>query len=300
MDRFQELQIFVAVAEEQSFAAAARRLQQSPPPVTRAINSLEKRLGVTLLSRSTRHVRLTDAGEQYLQNARRVLSELEQADELASGVNTEPKGLLSITAPMMFGNLHVVPGVVEYLERYPDTRVSVALLDRVVNLLEEGFDAGIRIGELPDSNMRAIKVGTVRSVVCASDAYLKKHGVPKHPGDLKDHSIICVASSTSQRQWRFHERRKSFSVRVNPRLSTTNVQGCLSAMNSDFGITRMLSYQIEPYIPNGQIRIVLEEFEPPPLPINIIHREGRHVSVKLRAFIDLLAERLGDNMVIAG
>ena len=134
----------------------------------------------------------------------------------------------------------------------------------------------------------------MRSVVCASDAYLKKNGIPTYPRDLKDHSIICVASSTSQRQWRFHEKRKSFSVRVNPRLSTSNVQGCLSAVNSDFGITRVLSYQIEPYIPNGQIRMVLEEFEPP-LPINIIHREGRHVSAKLRAFIDLLADRLQSN-----
>lgn len=300
MDRFQELQIFVAVAEEQSFASAARRLQQSPPPVTRAVNSLEKRLGITLLSRSTRHVRLTDAGERYLQDARRVLSELERADELASGINAVPNGSLSITAPMMFGKLHVVPEVVRYLQRYPDTRLSVALLDRVVNLLEEGFDAGVRIGELPDSSMRAVKVGSVRSVVCASTSYFKKHGTPQHPRELTEHSIISTATSTSHRQWRFYEMRKAFSVRVNPRLSVTNVDGCLAAMQNHFGITRLLSYQVEPYIKNGKIRIVLDTFEPPPLPVHIIHREGRLVSVKLRAFIDLLADRLRRNPVLNG
>ena len=298
MDRFQELKVFIAVAEEQSFAAAARRLQQSPPPVTRAITSLEKRLGVTLLSRSTRHVRLTDTGEQYLQEARRILADLALADEQASGINAEPNGSLSVTAPLMFGQLHVVPGVVEYLRRYPETQVSVALLDRVVNLLEEGFDAGVRIGELPDSGMRAIRVGAVRTVVCASNGYLKKHGVPKHPSELSQHSIISVATSTSPRQWRFYENRQTVTVRVNPRLSATNVEGCLSAVLEDFGMARLLSYQIEPHLLKGDIRIVLDEFEPTALPVQIIHREGRHVSVKLRAFIDLMADRLRHNQLL--
>ena len=173
MDRFLELSVFVAVAEEEGFAPAARRLQMSPPPVTRAVSSLEERLGVKLLNRTTRHVRLTDAGKHYLPDARRILSELNAADEAASGINAEPRGRLVITAPVMFGRLHVVPGVVDYLNRYPETEVSVALLDRVVNLLEEGFDAGIRIGELPDSGMYATKVGSVRTVVCASPDYLK-------------------------------------------------------------------------------------------------------------------------------
>jgi len=298
MDRFQELQIFVAVAEEEGFAAAARRLQMSPPPVTRAINSLEKRLGASLLTRTTRYVRLTDAGERYLEDAKSILAELDTADETASGINATPTGSLSITAPTMFGKLHVVPGVVEYLQRFPDTRVSVALLDRVVNLLEEGFDAGVRIGDLPDSSMRAVKVGQVRTVLCASPAYLKKFGKLKHPDQLRDHTIITTATNTTARQWRFYEKGKSFPVRITPRLSISNIDGSVSAVLKGFGITQLLSYQIDQHVANGDIKTILEKFEAPPIPVQIVHREGRDVSAKLRAFIDLMAERLRANTML--
>ena len=245
MDRFQELSIFIAVSEEEGFAAAARRLRMSPPPVTRAITSLEERLGVKLLTRTTRHVRLTDAGERYLRDARQILADLTAADDSASGTDSTPSGELALTAPVSFGKLHVMPGVVEYLQQYPLTRVSVALLDRVVNLLEEGFDAGIRIGELPDSSMRAVRLCTVRSIVVASPDYLKKHGKPKKPNQLNNHTIVTTALANLTSQWRFEQDGKSIPLKVKPRLSVTNVDGTIAAVSSGFGVTRLLSYQVE-------------------------------------------------------
>jgi len=176
MDRLQLMTVFVAVAEEQSFAGGARRLNMSPPAVTRAIVALEDRLGTKLLTRTTRYVRVTDAGQRYLEDARRIISEVDEADEAAAGINAEPRGQLAVTAPVLFGKLFVIPGIVDYLQRYPDMEVSAVFLDRIVNLLEEGFDVGIRIGELPDSSMKAIRVGSIRRVVCASPAVIHREG----------------------------------------------------------------------------------------------------------------------------
>ena len=298
MDRFIELNVFVAVAEEQSFVGAARRLQMSPPPVTRAVNALEQRLGVQLLTRTTRHVRMTDAGKTYLQSARRILSDLSTADETAVGVHAAPSGNLSITAPLMFGSLHVVPCVTEYLERYPDTTVSVALLDRVVNLMEEGFDAGIRIGDLPDSSMRAVRIGSVRSVVCASPQYLQAHGTPKKPEQLPEHQIITTAGSAVATQWKFLHKGKSMSVRVTPRLSTSNIAGAVAAATAGFGITRLLSYQIEQGLRDKNLKLLLENYETASLPVHIVHQEGRVVPSKLRALIDVMVERLRANKLL--
>ncbi len=295
MDRFLELSVFVAVAEQEGFAAAARQLQMSAPPVTRAINSLEQRLGVKLLNRSTRHVRLTDAGRQYLPDARKILSDLRTADESAVTLSTTPRGKLSITAPMMFGTLHIVPGVAEYLNRYRETEVSVALLDRVVNLLEEGFDAGVRIGELPDSNMYAVKVGTVRSVVCASPTYLAINGTPDTPEQLHQHQIVSMGNTTASMQWKFLLDGKQISVRLTPRMSVTNVGGSLAAVQSGFGIARLLSYQVEQPLKQKYLSLILEQYESEDIPVHIIHREGRVMSSKLRAFIDLMVERLLTN-----
>ena len=185
MDRFHLMNVFVAVAEEQGFAGGARRLGMSPPAVTRAIATLEDRLGVKLLNRTTRFVRATDAGMRYLESSRRILAEADEADEAVAGVHAAPRGHLAVTAPVLFGNLYVMPGIVDFLNRYPDASVSALFLDRVVNLLEEGLDVGVRIGDLPDSTMRAIPVGFVRRVVCASPRYLKKHGEPREPSELK-------------------------------------------------------------------------------------------------------------------
>ena len=294
MDRFQLMNVFVGVAEEQGFAAAARRLRMSPPAVTRAIATLEKRLGVQLLHRTTRHVRTTEAGKRYLEDARRILAEADAADEAAAGVNTQPRGRVSVTAPVLFGRMYVMPGIVEYLTRYPGTEVAAMFLDRVVNLLEEGFDVGIRIGELPDSNLLAVRVGSVRVVLCASNEYLKRGNIPRTPRDLLKHSLIASRAGGSSIEWRFDGR----LLRIQPRLSVTTNDAAIEAALRGFGITRLLSYQVAPLVAAGELKLILQKYEPPPLPIHIVHQEGRHASAKVRTFVDLMSQRLRKDLAL--
>jgi len=292
MDRFHMMQVFVAVAEEQGFAAAARRLQLSPPAVTRAVASLEQHLNIKLLNRTTRHVRVTEAGQRYLEDARRLLSEVIAAEEAAAGINAEPRGHIAITAPVLFGRMFVMPAVVDYLRRFPDVEVAAVFLDRVVNLLEEGFDVGVRIGELPDSSMRALRVGSVRRVVCASPSYLERAGLPQTPDDLSSHSIIASSAGSGAPGWQFFSDGAMHTIKLKPRLSVSTNDAAVEAAREDFGITRLLSYQIAPQLASGELKILLSEFESRPLPIHILHREERQSSSKVRAFIDLLAARL--------
>jgi DNA-binding transcriptional LysR family regulator len=289
MDRLHLMTVFVAVAEEESFAAGARRLGMSPPAVTRAISTLEDRLGVKLLNRTTRFVRVTDAGSRYLDDARRIIGEMDEADEAAAGINAEPRGHLAVTAPVLFGKLFVIPGIVDYLQRYPDMEVSAVFLDRVVNLLEEGFDVGIRIGELPDSSMRAIRVGQVRRILCASPKYLEENGMPNSPSELINHRIVVSSTVSPTGDWKFAQ---GITVKVKPRLTVTNNDAAIEAVIKGIGITRLLSYQIEPYRASGQLQTLLADFEPPPLPIHVVHREGRYASAKVRTFVDLMVARL--------
>lgn len=281
--------VFVAVAEEQSFAGGARKLGMSPPAVTRAIASLEERLKVRLFTRTTRYVRVTEAGQRYLEDARRIINDVDEADDAVAGINGEPKGHLAVTAPVLFGKLFVIPGIVDYLQRYPGMEVSAIFLDRIVNMLEEGLDVGIRIGELPDSSMKAIRVGRVRRVVCASSNYLAKYGMPEKPADLADHLIVAASGVSPVVDWKFAH---GLVVKVKPRLTVTNNDSAIEAVLKDLGVTRLLSYQIAPYLTSGQLQIVLEEFEPEPLPIHVLHCEGRYASAKVRTFVDLMVANL--------
>ncbi len=292
MNPFHQLTVFVAVAEEESFAGGARRLGMSAPAVTRAIAALEQRLGIPLLTRTTRFVRVTEAGLRYLENARRIMAELNEADDAVAGVYAEPRGVLCVTAPVLFGRLYVLPSMLGYLERYPDMSISALFLDRVVNLLEEGVDVGIRIGELPDSSMRAMSAGHVRRVVCASPEYLKQHGEPQAPMDLANHVLIAASAVTPTVEWQFVSSGKKIGIKVRPRLTVTNNEAAIQASLQGFGITRLLSYQVAAHIASGQLRAVLSEYEPPPLPIHVLHREGRQASAKVRTFVDLLVDRL--------
>jgi DNA-binding transcriptional LysR family regulator len=294
VDRFTELQVFVAVAEAEGFAAGARKLGISPPVATRAIADLEARLGIKLLTRTTRYVRATDAGRRYLDDAKRILSNLTEADEAATGINGEPSGHLSITAPMLFGKLFVQPCVLEYLNRYPDTTVGATYLDRIVNLMEEGLDLGIRIGELADSSLRAIRVGSVRRVLCAAPSYIARAGAPQIPGALLQHSIIASVGIgetgiSAGGEWHFSGGQH---LRLKPRLSVTSNDAALAAAVAGFGITRLLSYQIAQQVADGSLIILLHDYETQPLPIHIVHREGRYASAKIRSFLDLLTMRL--------
>jgi DNA-binding transcriptional LysR family regulator len=298
MDRLHLMSVFVAVADAESFSGAARSLGQSPPSVTRAIAALEARLNVKLLNRSTRSVRVTEAGQIYLDLARRIISEIDEAEEATAGINTEPRGRLAVTAPVQFGKMFVTPVIVEYLQRYPEMDVSALLLDRVVNLLEEGVDIAIRIGELPDSSLRAIRVGQVRKVVCASPEYLAKHPEPRTPAELAQHLIVAATSVTPTADWKFRQGTRTTTVRVKPRLSVSSIEAALTAVSEGLGITRLMSYQVAPFLAAGQLKTILTEYEPPPLPIHVLHSEGRYSSAKVRTFVDLVVADLRANTTL--
>ncbi|CDH47450.1 MAG: LysR family transcriptional regulator [Candidatus Competibacteraceae bacterium] len=300
MDRLHLMSVFVAVAEEEGFAGGARRLGMSPPAVTRSIAALEARLGVKLLHRTTRFVRVTEAGQRYLDDARRILSEVDEADEAVAGIHAEPRGYLAVTAPVLFGRMFVMPGIVEYLQQYPAMTVSALFLDRVVNLLEEGFDVGVRIGELPDSSMKAIRVGQVRQVVCASPSYLAEHGQPNTPLELANHLMVAASAVSPVVDWKFVQDAQTTVVRVKPRLTVSSNAAAIEAVRHGFGITRLLSYQIAPYLASGQLKTLLSEFEPGHLPIHVIHREGRSAAAKVRTFVDLMAARLRADPALNG
>ncbi|MCI0400068.1 MAG: LysR family transcriptional regulator [Gammaproteobacteria bacterium] len=295
MDRLHLMTVFVAVAEAESFAGGARRLGMSPPAVTRAIAALEGRLGAKLLNRTTRFVRTTEAGQRYLDDARRIIAEVDEAGEAAAGINAEPRGHLAITAPALFGKLFVLPVIVEFLRRYPGVEVFALFLDRVVNLLEEGLDVGVRIGELPDSSMKALRVGSVRRVMCASPGYLEKHGTPHSPAALSEHTIIAATGINPTSDWRFGQGFELSAVRVKPRLSVSSNDAAIEAVLLGFGITRLLSYQVAPQLASGRLKIILSEYEPAPMPIHLLHREGRYASAKVRSFVDLIAVRLRED-----
>ncbi|MDN3577173.1 LysR family transcriptional regulator [Chitinimonas viridis] len=292
MDRLHLMTVFVAVGEEESFAGGARRLGMSPPAVTRAISALEARLGVKLLQRTTRYVRVTEAGQRYLDDARRILGEVDEADEAAAGINAAPRGHLTVTAPVLFGKMFVMPGIIDYLNRYPEADVSALFLDRVVNMLEEGVDVAVRIGPLPDSSMRAIKVGQVRRVLCASPEYLERHGIPLTPQVLRDRTIIAATGVSPAVEWKFGPESGPANIKLKPRLTVTSNDAAIEAARSGLGITRLMSYQIAPHLATGELKIVLSEYENAPLPIHIVHRESKYGSAKVRSFIDLMVDRL--------
>ncbi|MFL0805886.1 MAG: LysR family transcriptional regulator [Oceanobacter sp.] len=301
MDRFHQLQVFVAVAEEAGFAAAARRLNMSPPAVTRAIAALEQSLGVKLLQRTTRYVRMTDVGQRYLDDARRVLAALEAADESAMGNNTTPRGTLTVTAPVLFGRMHVMPVIAEYLSRYPDVTVNALFLDRVVGLVEEGIDVAVRIGHLPDSSLRALPVGEIRSLLVASPEYLQRQGYPSAPDDLEQHELVAsTAGAGSGSYWYFRNQahRQDMRVGIQPRLVVTTNDAAIEAVQAGVGITRINSYQVSEPVLAGKLEILLPEYECPARPIHIVHREDRLGASKNRVFIDLLAQRLRNNRAL--
>jgi DNA-binding transcriptional LysR family regulator len=298
VDRLHLINVFVAVVDTQGFAGAARKLKLSPPAVTRAINELETHLGVRLLTRTTRIVKVTEAGARYAEDCRVILAQLHEADESVSGVNSTPRGRLTITAPVGFGAMYVAPIVTEYLTRHPEVTASCWFMDRVVNMLEEGVDVGVRIGELPDSSMQAISVGRMRLLVCAAPAYLEAHGEPKTPEELERHVIIAAGGATSTSEWRTLSAGKPGVVKLQPRLIATTSETAIAAALTGFGLTNVLAYKVTEHLRAGRLKPVLGDFEPAPLPVHVLHREGRHASQKARAFIDLAVERLRPQLAL--
>lgn len=292
MDRLYLMNVYVAVVEAEGFASGARKLHMSPPAVTRAVAALEERLGVKLLNRTTRYVRMTDAGQKYYEDAKRIIALADEADDAVLGINAEPRGQLTVTASVLFGRLYVMPGIVDYLRRHPQVEVNALFVDRVVNMLEEGVDVAIRIAELADSSYRALRVGSVRRVLCASPDYLQTHGIPQTPDDLSGHRIILARGLNPNNEMRFVYDDRTHVVKLQPVLSVSDNDSAASAVMAGLGITRLLSYQIAEPLQRGNLQIVLGEYESPPVPVHILHREGKHSSAKIRAFVDIMAERL--------
>jgi len=292
MDRFLSLQVFVNVAETGGFAAAARKLNMSPPAVTRAISALEERIGTRLFVRTTRSVRLTESGERFLSDSQRILSDLEEAEEAAIGSHTAPRGEINITAPVLFGRMYVAPALGKFLQQYPLVNAQTMFVDRVVNMMDEGMDVAVRIGPLPDSSLTAIKVGQVYRVVFATHEYLHRQGIPQHPDELADHQIIQAMTLGSSKDWKFYNQNTPFHVRINPRLKMNTIDAVITMVQEGWGISQLLSYQIAPYLCDGQFQKILSDFEGPPLPVHVLHQEGRLVSAKVRTCVDYLVEHL--------
>lgn len=291
MDQLKALRAFTTVAQEGSFVGASRKLATSAPSVTRLVSELEVHLQTRLLHRSTRSVNLTEAGVAYLDDANKILAALAAADDAAGGAQYRPQGTLRITASVMFGQMYVMPVIGEYLRLYPDVTVEALFVDRVVNILDEGIDLAIRIGELSSSSLIAAKVGGVSWVVCGSPSYLEARGDIGVPADLKDHSIVGYGAVTPK-EWFFADNQR---VLLQPRMCFSTVTGTIAAAKLGLGLTRALSYQIAPDLSSGELQSVLSEHERDPVPVQVVHAEGPLGAAKTRAFKDLIIERLRSN-----
>ena len=293
MGRLEAMRVFATVASSGGFAAAARLLGSSPPAVTRAIAALEKRLGTRLLHRTTRVVRLTDAGEHFLADCRRLLAEVDDAEAAAAGVHGDLRGSIAVTAPTMFGRLHVAPLVLDFLARHPGVEVRTLFVDRVVNLVPEGVDVAVRIGRLPDSSLTAVRVGTVRRVVCAAPSYLAARGTPSDPTDLVSHDVVSLSRLTPSTEWTFTGAAGRTSVAVAPRFTTNLPDVAIDAVRAGHGLATLLSYMVAADLESGRLVAVLRAWEPPPLPIHVVHGAGRRTSARVRAFVDHAVAGLG-------
>jgi DNA-binding transcriptional LysR family regulator len=291
VDRVDQLRLFVAVAGARSFAEAARTHRRSPQAVTRAIAALEERLGTRLLRRTTRSVSLTGDGERTLALARRALEGFDQVESIP-GADAPLRGVLAVSASVLFGQLHVLPQVTAFLELHPQLDVRLALLDRVVSLEDEGIDVAVRIGALPDSALLARQVGQVRAVLVASPAYLSRAGAPRVPDALARHACIAFAGTTPiADRWAFPAAARDRSVRVHPRLVVNSGQAAIDAALAGLGIARVYSYQVDHLVADGRLRVVLRSHEPPAVPVQLLHAPGG-VSRATAAFLDFAQPRL--------
>lgn len=298
MDRLHAIEVFAAVAAAGSFAKVARAMRLSPPAVTRAITSLETRLGARLLLRTTRSVRLTESGHRFLSDCQRILQDLQEAEEAATGSFTAPRGVLNVTASALFGRYFVAQILCDFVDKYPGVLANALFVDRLVHMLEEGIDVAVRIGPLPDSSLTAIKVGSVRRVVCAAPSYLEQHGLPQHPAELSSRRVIGAGSLTSTMEWVFGEKSNTLRVQLQPAITFNTVDAAIESAAGGWGLTRVLSYQIAPYLMDGRLQTVMREYEPDPWPVHVLHHEGRKASAKVRAFVDFTVAALRANRAI--
>jgi DNA-binding transcriptional LysR family regulator len=292
MDRLAAMTTLLAAVEGGSLSAASRKLGMPLPTVSRKISELEAHLRTRLIHRTSRRLSLTDAGQAYVAASKRILEDVGEAERAAAGEYSAPRGDLAMTAPIVFGRLHVLPIAIAFLKAYPDINIRIALGDRVVDLQEEHVDLAVRIGELPDSSLVATRVGTVSRVVCGSPGYFETRALPKNPADLRGHDCISFEGMTSPDRWTFASGKSQVSVPVRSRLIVNTAEAAIDAAIAGVGVTRVLSYQAEAALRTGALRRVLRRFEPAPMPVSLVHAGQGLLPLKLRAFIDFAAPRL--------
>jgi DNA-binding transcriptional LysR family regulator len=299
MDRLESMSTLLAAVETGSLSAASRKLGMPLATVSRKVSELEEHLRTRLLNRSSRRLTLTEPGRDYVVSCKRILEDIAEAERVASGEYRAPRGDLVITGSIVFGRLHIMPVVLDFLKAYPDINVRLMLSDRVVNLLEEQVDVAVRIGELPDSSLVATRLGSIRKIVCASPAYFEKHGTPRSPDDLAAHHCICFEGLTAPDRWSFVQAKAAISVAVRSRLIVNTADTAIDAAIASIGVTRVLSYQIADAMRAGLLSIALRDYEPSPLPVSLVTIGQSPLPLKLRAFLDFAAPRLKTRLQMA-
>ena len=292
MNRLESMEVLLAVVDTGSLSAAGRKLGMPLATVSRKVSELEAALKARLLIRSTRQLRLTEAGRGYVDACRRILEDVNEAERSAAGEYNAPRGELVVTAPVVFGRLHLLPVLTEFLRAYHEVSVRLSMGDRVVNLLEDHVDLALRIGALADSGLFATQLGSLRRVACASPAYLAQHGTPQHPRELAEHDCVSFEPLASADSWHFRVERNEVSVPVHCRLTVSTAEAAVDAAVSGFGITCVLSYQVEAALRAGELALILEAFEPDPLPVSFVHAGQGRLPLKLRALLDFAIPRL--------
>jgi DNA-binding transcriptional LysR family regulator len=292
MDRLEAMSALLAAVEAGSLSGASRELGMPLATVSRKVSELEARLRTRLLNRTSRRLILTEAGRSYVAACRRILEDIGEAERAATGEYSAPKGELIVTAPIVFGRLHVLPVMLEFLKAYPEIDVRLTLADRVINLQEDRVDVAIRIGELPDSSLVATRVGSIGRVVCGSPRYLAERGTPSTPGGLSKHDCVTFNGLTSPEVWIFPGRKRNLSVAVHSRLIVNTAEAAIDAAIAGLGITRVLSYQVADAARAGALVLILREFEPPAVPVSLVFPSQGLLPVKLRAFLGFAGPRL--------
>jgi DNA-binding transcriptional LysR family regulator len=292
MDRLEAMSALLAAVEAGSLSGASRKLGMPLATVSRKVSELEAHLRTRLVTRTSRRLILTDAGRSYIAACKRILDDIREAERAAAGEYSAPRGELIITAPIVFGRLHLLPVVLEFLKTYPEIDVRLTLADRIVNLQEDHVDLAVRIGELPDSGLVAMRVGSIGRVVCGSPAYFAERGTPKGPDELRKHDCITFNGLTSPEAWIFPSRKGNISVAVHSRLIVNTAEAAIDAAITGLGITRVLSYQVADAMRTGALLLALREFESPPVPVSLVHAGQGRLALKLRAILDFAAPRL--------
>ena len=299
MDRLDAMSVLLAAVECGTLSKASRKLRQPLATVSRKVSDLENYLNAALLVRSTKGLELTPAGRTYVSGAKSILEQLHEVERTASGEYTEPKGDLVVTAPIMFGRLHVLPVASRFLEAFPDVAVKLLLTDRVTHFLEDQVDVALRLGALPDSSLTATRVGSVRHVICASPEYLKAHGTPAAPAALSQHSVISFESVSAPTTWHFENNGKELNATFRSRLSVNTIDAAIDAGLAGAGIIRAVSYQVAEYVRDKRLTLMLEEYESPPKPVHLVYDRQNRLPLKLRAFIDFVIPRLRERLTQA-